>query len=258
MVTVDRKRGQMADSLRRNSDANPYCHTDGHANCHSHANGKPFGDANTNCDPHPYDYSHRDPDVYTHTDRYTDRDSYGNPNINAYSHAGRMCSDTRVLEKSRAVAGQPIAAGQPHLQPTGIAIDSRRTSPWEWIGAAGTPGNRRKAKQCQRRGRKLCRADIGGGGRSDRESGCSASRQWIPATERLHAHPRPLQRGRVVQSTLPFDSPATRESHPDSKAAPDGTTSAGTLITGTKPTTKSKLESNNTYEQTDYFPFQRI
>jgi hypothetical protein len=139
-----------------------------------------------------------------------------------YSYAKRVCFLTRILGKpSRGVAGDPIAAWERHLQPATVTIDSTSASPWEWISFPGASGDCGKTEHRQRGGRKLYRADIGRGRCLDRGSDYSASGQWIPATQCLHAYSHHLQRRRVMRSTLRRAQVSdTRPATPDPSAAP--------------------------------------
>jgi len=145
------------------------------------------GDSHTDSDANSFTYSHSDRDNdadpnahrYANCDRHSDSDSHGycdtnsdpdtkgqsNANSNRYSHSQRLAeqlrSGSRLLEKSRGVAGQRIAAWQRDLQSAGVAIDSGKSSPHQWPGLRRASGDRGKTEHSQRRGRKLYPTNIG-------------------------------------------------------------------------------------------------
>ncbi len=85
------------------------------------------GDSNTNSDTYPNPNSNTNANSYSHPNTYSQTNPDSNPNsdsdsnadtngdTDAYTYAERVCSNTRGLEKPWALAGEPIAAWQPHL-----------------------------------------------------------------------------------------------------------------------------------------------
>jgi hypothetical protein len=77
--------------------------------------------AKPNTEPHSNSDgdSHRDyygnTDCYSNTYRNANRDGYSECDSDTYSHAGRVCFRTWLLEEPWPVAGKSIAAWQPHL-----------------------------------------------------------------------------------------------------------------------------------------------
>jgi hypothetical protein len=116
----------VAASLHWNTNAD----THGYANCHTYRDSysNPNVYANPNPDSYSYGYSNTrhdgnsnrngDSNGYPHANAYhnsyRDPDCYSHYNPDTYAHSG-LCFNARLLEKPRAVAGEPIAAWQPHL-----------------------------------------------------------------------------------------------------------------------------------------------
>ena len=105
MGTGDSERGQMAASLRWYTNAD----THGYANCHTNRNSNTYSE----CDCHTYRYSYADCDTDAH--RYADSYSHCEPDAHCHSYTRGVCFQSWLLEKPRAVAGESIAAWQPHV-----------------------------------------------------------------------------------------------------------------------------------------------
>jgi hypothetical protein len=95
------------------------------SNTHRDANGygNAYGHSHGNCYGHSHSYADCDGNFDSDCDRNANRDCNCNPNRHSYRNvhsdtdgdARWMRSRTRLLEKACAVAGESVAAWQPHV-----------------------------------------------------------------------------------------------------------------------------------------------
>jgi hypothetical protein len=104
------------------ADRDPYCDGDSHTypnsycDCDGNRHSYAYCDSNSNADSNAY----LDTNSHANSDAYCNGNSYGytdgDTNCDAYFYAGRVRSNTRLLEKpSRPVARHRVAAWQRHL-----------------------------------------------------------------------------------------------------------------------------------------------
>ena len=85
----------------------------GYANCHTNRNSNTYSECDRKSNCHAYRYSYADCDTDAH--RYADSYSHCEPDAHCQSYTRGVCFQSWLLEKPRAVAGQSIAAWQPHV-----------------------------------------------------------------------------------------------------------------------------------------------